>query len=512
MKNKNIFIGLVVLVMGLSSCGEDFLDLSDPNAVAAETFLSSETEVEAAVNGIYAAIRSNNALGENSGLYTDERSDDRGRNDNQSNAGEPFQFNDFSLLPSNTYLKSHWSALYTIVARANYVINEIADVPYNDESVRSSHLAQASFLRALAYYHLVRKWGPVPLVTQQVQTPGELEELTFREEEATIYQLIISDLQIAINSSLPDHQPLSGKGKVSKVAAQALLGEVYLTMGSNGIGDQDATTYFNLSKENLTEAYNKRTFDDLSEISYTSVFDVEQKSTNPEIIFQIVYRQGDQNYSSSIARSNQALGETTNSQRPATGEGTRVNLDLVNEYEENDPRGDFSVKFAEAPTVQQYFITKYRDVSDAAGVNGFGGNDHIMMRYADVILLLAEVNFRLGIESEAIAMLNQVRERAGLPLYEEAMQDDEYASQFPTLQLAILHERRVELAFEQKRWYDLLRAFSPAELVSYFGNKEQSEYGIANLNNISEKDRYFPIPFDEYQLDPERMYQNPGYN
>src|SRR5690606_7018308 len=177
-----------------------------------------------------------------------------------------------------------------------------------------------------------------------------------------------------------------------------------------------------------------------------------------------------------------------------------------------DPRKEFSVQFAEHPTVQEWFITKYRDTSDAAGVNGFGGNDHIMMRYADVILLLAEVNFRLGNETEAIQMLNQVRERAGLPLYEEAMQDPAYASKFPTLQLAILHERRVELAFEQKRWYDLLRAFSPQELVNYFGGKKRSEYGIANLDNISEKDRYFPIPFDEYKLDPEKMYQNPGYN
>jgi hypothetical protein len=242
------------------------------------------------------------------------------------------------------------------------------------------------------------------------------------------------------------------------------------------------------------------------------VFDVEQKSTNPEIIFQIVYRQGDRNLSSAVARNNQALAETVNSPRPATGSGTRANLDLVNEYEANDPRKEFSVQFAEHPTVQQWFITKYRDTSDAAGVNGFGGNDHIMMRYADVILLLAEVNFRLGIETEAIQMLNQVRERAGLLLYEEAKQDPSYASMFPTLQLAILHERRVELAFEQKRWYDLLRAFSPQELVNYFGGKKQSEYGIANLDNISEKDRYFPIPFDEYQLDPEKMYQNPGYN
>lgn len=512
MKNYPKIILLIMVVFGFSACGEDFLDLSDPNAISADTYLSSEAEVEAAVNGIYTAIRSNNALGESSALFTDERSDDMGRNDNQSNAGEPFQFNDFSLLPGNTYLKTHWSALYTIVARANYVINNMDEVPYTNEGLKSTHMAEASFLRGLAYYHLVRKWGAVPLVTQQVETPDELEGITFREEEGKVYDLIVSDLQLAIASTLPDHQPLSGKGRVSKVAAYALLGEVYLTMGSNQIGEQDPSAYFNLAKDHLNQAYSRRNFGDLKEISYTSVFDVDQKSTNPEIIFQIVYRQGDQNLSSAVARNNQALGETINSLRPATGAGTRVNLDLVNEYEANDPRKEFNVKFAAAPTVQQWFITKYRDTSDAAGVNGFGGNDHILMRYADVILLLAEVNFRLGDEAEAIRMLNQVRERVGLPLYEDAMRDPGYAGKFPTLQLAILHERRMELAFEQKRWYDLLRAFSPQELVAYFGAKEQSEYGIANLQNISVKDRYYPIPFDEYNLNPERMYQNPGYD
>ena len=496
----------------LLSCGEDFLDLSDPNAVRADEFMQAPADVDAAVNGIYQAIRSNNALGESSSVYIDERSDDMGRNDNQSNAGEPFQFTDFSLIPSNTYLKSHWSALYTIVSRANYVINNIESVGYTDESQRSAHLAQATYLRALAYYHLVRKWGAVPLVIREVKTPDELDEVTFRETEANVYAQIIADLELATGSTLPDHQPISGKGRVSKVAALALLGEVYLTMGSNEISGKSPNEYYLLAKENLEAAYGKRTFGNLKEISYESVFDVDQKSTNPELIFQIVYRQGDQNLSSSVARNNQPLGETINSQRPATGGGTRVNLDLVREYEDDDPRKTFSVNYAEDSRVQEYFISKYRDVSDAAGVNGFGGNDHILMRYADVILLLAEVNERLGNEAEAIAMLNQVRDRAGLPLYEQAMQNSIFATRYPTLKLAILHERRVELAFEQKRWYDLLRAFTKSELVQFFKSKDQSEFGVANLQNFSEKDRYYPIPFDEYQLDPERMYQNPGYN
>src|SRR5690606_15162331 len=109
-----------------------------------------------------------------------------------------------------------------------YVINNIDEVTYTSGELKSSHLAQASFLRGLAYYHLVRKWGPVPVVTEQIETPDQLSEVTFRVEEAKVYDLIIADLQLAIASTLPDQQPLSGNGRVSKVAAYALLGEVYL--------------------------------------------------------------------------------------------------------------------------------------------------------------------------------------------------------------------------------------------------------------------------------------------
>ncbi len=76
---------------------------------------------------------------------------------------------------------------------------------------------------------------------------------------------------------------------------------------------------------------------------------------------------------------------------------------------------------------------------------------------------------------------------------------------------AILHERRCELAFENQRWYDLLRFFSTADLIEYMHGKNSADYGISNLNNFGEKDIYFPIPYDEWKLNPEKMYQNKGY-
>jgi starch-binding outer membrane protein, SusD/RagB family len=502
-------ICLAVLV-GLSACGEDFLEQHNPNAIATSQFFQTEADVQLGVNGAYQSLRSANSIGEASHLFTDERSDDAGRNDNQSNAGEPFQFNDFSLLPSNTYLKNHWLALYESITRCNAVLAGIDQVAFQQEATRAQYQAEAKFLRALVYFHLVRKWGDVPLVTRPLGTAEEIQAVTFREKKEAVYAQIVADLEEAVNSPLPDRQTGANIGRVSKTAANALLGQVYLTMATT-LDQANRTTYLNQAKQYLTAAYHKRTFGALKEIPYPEVFEVAKKSTNPELIFQIVHRQGDINYASSLAASFQAKGETINSLKPGSGSGGRATLDLVKEYEPGDLRKDFSVKYGNDPAVKDWFITKFRDTSPAAGANGYGGNDWILIRFADVILMLAEVHLYLGEETQAVQYLDMVRERALMPPYAVAKNDPAYSSRFPTLKAAILHERRVELAFEHHRWFDLLRFFTTEELVNYFHGKQQEDYGTARLANFSRKDRYFPIPFDENKLDPVRMYQNEGY-
>lgn len=493
----------------LSACEDDFLEQNDPNAISTSQFFQTEGDVFSAVNGVYQSLRSSNTLGEGSYLYTDERSDDAGRNDNQSNAGEPFQFNDFSLLPSNTYLKNHWVSMYSAIARCNTVLSNIDKVTFSNEATKEQYKAEVKFIRSLLYFHLVRKWGDVPLVTTQL-TAGEVAANTFREKKEVVYGQIVADLKEVVASPLPDRQTGSNVGRVSKTAGNALLGQVYLTMATT-LGQAERNNNLQEAKTYLTNAYGMRPFGELKEIPYQDVFDAAKKSTNPEPIFQIVNRQGDMNYSSSIAATFQAKGETINSLKPGTGVGGRATLDLVKEYEEGDPRKEYSVKFAEDPAVRDWFITKFRDTSPAAGTNGYGGNDWVLMRFADVILMLAEVHMHLGEDAKAIEYLDMVRERANMPKYSEASSTPEYSSKFPTLKLAILHERRVELAFERHRWYDLLRFFTDEELVTYFHAKPQADYGTAQLSNFNTKDRYYPIPFDEHKLDPVRMYQNEGY-
>ncbi|RYE22824.1 MAG: RagB/SusD family nutrient uptake outer membrane protein, partial [Sphingobacteriaceae bacterium] len=254
---KHITIFLLALVL-FTSCKKSFIELSNPNEVPVANAFKSENDVLLAVNGAYTALRSGNNIGESSGLFTDERSDDTGRDDAQSNAGEPFQFGDFSLLPSNTYLKAHWSNLYQAISRCNIVTANIDKVTFSSNDTKLGYLAEVKFIRALMYFQLVRKWGPVPIVTVPLNSANEVSEVTYRQPEAAVYKQIVADLKDGLTSKLSNLQTGANAGRVSKAAINALLGQVYLTMASTLTEGRDenlvnANTY-------LTAAYNMRSF------------------------------------------------------------------------------------------------------------------------------------------------------------------------------------------------------------------------------------------------------------
>lgn len=503
-----ITIGLSI-AGALSSCSKSFLEQDNPNAVPVDENFQTENDVALAVNGVYEGLRSSNCIGEGASLWTDDRSDDVNSTDNQSNNGEPFQFTSFSLAPINTWLQNHWTALYVPISRANLVLSKIDSISFANEGTRTQYKAEVKFIRALMYFNLVQEFGGVPLVTERLRF-DELPQHTFRDTKENVYAQIVADLKDVVASNLPNVQTEANKGRVSLQAANGLLGQVYLKMATDLSGDK--TTNLNNAKTYLLACYNMRGFTKLSDIPFAEVFDVTKKGTNKEIIWQIAYRQGDPNYSSRIAANNQARGETINSLFASTGAGGTLTADLRKEFEVGDLRTDFSIKFASHPSVQAYFITKFRDNSAGATNLGYGGNDWIVLRYADIILNLAEVHLLLNDDVAAIQYLDMVRERAQRPLYAVMMTDPVYAAKYPTLKLAILHERRIELAFEHHRWHDLLRFFTKEELVAYFKAKSQADYNNSPLTNITTKDYYFPIPLNEYNLNPEKMYQNPGYN
>ena len=508
--NKIILIAAVVVSFTtFSGCSKSFVEQTNPNAVPVENGYQTETDVTTGIYGVYQSLRSSNAIGEGAQLWTDDRADDINTTDNQSNNGEPFQFSAFALVPSNSYLQSHWSALYTTIARANLILSVIPTIKFNNDATKVQNIAELKFMRAYMYYQLVREFGDVPLVTDRLTSADQAAALTFRAKREDVYAQIITDLKEVLASGLPAVHTAANKGRVSLQAANATLGQVYLTMATT-LSATAATDNLNNAKTYLLACYNQRTFGVLSEIPFTDVFNVDKKSTCPEIIWQIVNKQGDPSYSSALARGNQAKGDGTFiSLFPSQGAGALFTKDLLNEFETGDIRTTFSIRFVASNN--GYYISKFRDNSATAGTLGYGGNDWILIRYADVILNLAEVSLYLNDNAGAINYLNMVRTRAARPAYAAMLTDASYATKYPSLKLAILHERRVELAFEHHRWHDLTRFFTPDQLVSYFKGKSQADFDNSPLNNITTKDYYFPIPYNEYKLNPEKMYQNPGY-
>ncbi len=498
----------LILLLGSSSCSKTFLEQTNPNGVSVDNGYQTEIDISTGVYGVYQALRSSNCVGEGAQLWTDDRADDVNTTDNQSNNGEPYQFTAFSIVASNSYLQSHWTALYAPISRANLILSVIDKISFANPVTKTQYVAELKFIRAYMYFNLVREFGDVPLVTDRLTSAEQSAALTFRAKRDVVYNQIVADLKDALNGGLPVVQSAANKGRVSLQAVNALLGQVYLTMATtlettvNTANVTNAQTY-------LQASFNQKTFVNLSDIPFADVFDVNKKSTNTEIIFQIAYKQGDATYSSSLAKNNQAKGETLLSLFPSQGAGGLFTKDLLNEFETGDVRTSFSVKLA--PAVNGYYITKFRDASATASSLGYGGNDWILIRYADVILNIAEAYMYQGDNANAMKYLDMVRTRAGMPVYATMQNDANYKAKYPTLKLAILHERRVELAFEHHRWHDLTRFFNATELVAYFQSKSQANFDNSPLTNMTSKDYYFPIPYNEYKLDPVNMYQNPGY-
>src|SRR4051812_16984679 len=214
-----IYLTTISTVLLLSACTKDFLDKNNPNSVSVDESFQSESDIALAVNGMYQGLRSSNCIGEGAQLWTDDRSDDINSTDNQSNNGEPFQFTAFSLVPSNTYLMSHWSGLYVPISRANLILSQMENINFTSDSLKSQYTAECKFIRALLYFHLVREFGGVPLVTSRLTSTQQLADITYRASAEDIYAQIVQDLTDVVNSNLPVKQPASGLGRASLQAA-----------------------------------------------------------------------------------------------------------------------------------------------------------------------------------------------------------------------------------------------------------------------------------------------------
>ena len=493
MKKFLIYIWAGLLAAGFCSCDPDFLNLSDPDSFDVPKFYQTEEDMNDALSAVYQATR---RFYNQMFFVTEMKSDNASTTATGVSSGLYYNFPSYNVSSTNTIVANVWNGLAYTINRSNWVLRYLDGVEFADEAERERIRQETYFLRALANFYLVRLYGEVPVVNKVLETTSEVKALK-RQPVEQVYGQIIADLQpVADGDVLPAFIAADDAdfGRATNTAAAALLGKVYLTMAATLGNDayyDDAITY-------LQRACTLRGYTELG-TTFPRVFGVANEG-NEEIIFQCMYLEGNEDESSAFAYYFQPLsvtGVTSQAQGRGFNSGEE---NLFNEYEEGDRRKSTSI----VEYGNTYYTRKYSDMTNALG---YGGNNWIELRFADVFLMLAEAYERTNNEDLAKDYLDRVRSRAELPGYDES--DAAYHAAYPTLREAIFHERRMELAFENHRWFDLQRLYPTPELLNEYMHRLATDY--PRFNAFHERDFLLPIPFDEVHINPEGMYQNEGY-
>jgi len=392
---------------------------------------------------------------------------DNTRTKNQE--GEAAEFESYTVTPNNGIVANYYASTYSTIFRANLVLENLENASQTAGPVFEG---EAKFARAYSYFNLVRLFGDVPLV-DRVIGPLDKEIAFTRVSTTSIYDLIVSDLQTAV-SNLGE----ADYSRASKSAAQALLAKVYLTLG-------DYSGARGLCEE-LLGKYSLQ----------GSLSDVFYNEGNSEIIFAIAYNSGLETDSQDFS------AEFMN------GVGRTVGVNYVTEDAAtflNANGGDRTVDSYRIDPFQptQRQVVKYLPNGEDGGADGktftsdatLSGNDWVVLRYADVLLMHVEAILAGGESTSDLMALDsfqEVRVRAGLitPVSSISKQD-------------LLNERRAELAFENQRFFDLVR-FGVAQDVL-------STHATSAGNTFSATDLLLPIPQREINLSQGVMEQNPGY-
>ena len=390
-----------------------------------------------------------------------------------------------------------WSRNFTGIARVNTMLAKIGSVPGLTADLKSRYTAEMQFLRAYYYFDLVREFGNVPLITTELTQDQWFTQV--QAKPADVYAQIEKDLNAAI-PGLPATVDITTEGgRVTKGAAQALLGKAIIYENDNSRMQEAAS---DLEQVNTSPNYQLLS-------NYAEIFDPANKF-NAESIFEIVHTNQagktwsnwpnfDGNVGVQMVGPRGYTGPTFESS--AAGYGfCPISLDLVNALQ-GDPRYGATIvnidSMAKAglctytPSYMNtgYFVRKYAPLAAFQGTVGNielnWTNDEIEIRLADTYLLEAEAQVRGGgDQGRAQQLLDAVRARVGLP-------------SVPVTLTNIYNERRLELATEGHRWFDLVRTGQAASVLASKGFQ-------ANKNEV------LPIPLQE--LNNTKLVQNPGYN
>lgn len=475
MKLKEYKMALLSLVFLLCSCQKDFVDLTPPSILPVQNFYKTELDIKTAVTGTYGLLRTNY------GAYylLNEMPSDNAQTYAESEAGIGV-FDKLTWQASSAELANLWIDHYNTIAQCNTVIEKADGVTFANSATKDQYIAEVKFIRALMYFNLVRYFGNVPLVLKVLTTEAEAYSYK-RSPVAEVYTQIEKDLKDA-ETVLPVVYSLSGTsnpdlGRATKGAAKALLGKVYLQQKKYG----DAEI-----KLKEVVAMSPSTYDLLT--NYADIFSTTNEF-NKEIVFTIQYSRVVPGAAEGSNFAVDFLPQTMPNPPIKGGTASSYNIgtvDLYNTFEPGDLRKDLIGVYNNGAT-NYYYTKKFQD-RDAPS-RAEGENNWIVIRYADVLLMLAEALNEQNKPNLALLEVQKVRSRANLTTNLLLNQTDTKA--------LIKKERRVELCYEGHRWPDLIRWDDYVTVMTNF----KAAYNVASMN-IDASKKLFPIPSREIALNP----------
>ncbi len=542
MKKISAYAVLLAASLSLSSCN-DWLTEETPGSNKIEDyFVSSATALEV-VNATYAPLGWE--YGGSTTYYSewyigDIVSDDALKGgQGTTDMAVAYDMENFKTNPDNRLLLGFYNAQWQGIQRCNLAIEQVTkmdvgvDAQFTQE-LKDRLIAEATFMRAYYYFRLARVFGGMPFIDYVVDSSNKFN--FNRESQLDTYAFIIRDLESAVEAlPLKSKYAAADMGRATRGCAQAMLLKANLYLA--GFQQQqgvDATAALKAAKHWGEEIMQSGEYDLVP--TYFDNFTLAGEN-GKESVLEIQYVED--------PRSDYGEGEgftrgtfTLIMQRPRSGFNDsetgwgfdRPTQNLYDEFEEGDPRRDATIMQQESGEVDEtslylgnrYYNRKYAQTTDGAGGGWYhlthhsrGPLNYRLIRYSDVLLMYAEACCELGELAPAITALNRVRARVGLPAFPYAAtfqgKSVSYASSQADLRSAIRHERRVELAMEGHRWFDLCRwGIAKETMDAYIAGETQEvrdEYGIFQKG----KHELMPIPSEDRQLADGALEQNPGY-
>ncbi|ADB36924.1 RagB/SusD family nutrient uptake outer membrane protein [Spirosoma linguale] len=494
---------LAVLIGALVSCTD--LEEKPLGVLAPEGLFKTTKDVQTAINGAYGLIASEPLYGRNFVTALMLR-DDMADIGDRTTAAARQQTNDFNMDASNGLVASFWPRWYKVISTTNAAIKGAEGLNLAPEQINPT-IGEARFVRAFSYVHLVQTFGAIPYIDAFVTDPESVKGIN-KMAENDVYTRIITDLEFA-KQWLPNQQPADVRTRPTKGSAATCLATVYLMRGD----------YQKAYSEAKWVIDNKDKFGYRLEADFQDLFIAIKADQLKETIFAVDFvgqKVGPESTNDDL------MGAMTGI-RGTDQNGWSVAVPTLKVYQSWDARdyrkkvsledsmrvGGVVKPYTAFPTAARPHIAKFARYPGNANSEGrYSDHNYVCFRYAEVLLTaaeaLAEVNN--GPNAEAIGYINQIRSRARNWAGRQ--------TSFPadvTLGMSkeafinlVLEERRLELAFEFKRWYDIKRRKLGDAVFKGVNSLEP------HLNFDASRDYLFPFPSTEMAINP-NITQNPGY-